>query len=55
MKTEIKHRSQDALMHALQTAFNDLTLEELSPVMSTEMARIEKLFGYEPYSWYRGV
>lgn len=69
-KTEIKQMAQDELMAAMQTAFNmildtssgsckeDTTIEEREMVMaeaSKQMERIEKLFGYTPSSWNRGV
>lgn len=54
-KKIVKERAQDELMHALQTAFNDQTLDSLRPEMSRQFARIEKLLGYKPFSWTRGV
>ena len=53
-KKAIKERAQDELMCALQTAFNEHTLNELRGEMDHQMTRIEKLFGYDPGSWIRG-
>ena len=61
-KTEIKQKAQDELMSAMQTAFvaylertwRQETSEDLVAEMSRQMARVEKLFGYELGSWQRG-
>lgn len=63
-KTEIKHKAQDELLHGMQTAFarmaDDISLsgEELDLLRieaDKQMSRVEKMFGYEPGSFYRGV
>lgn len=58
-KTEIKHKAQDEIMHAIGGRFTTLAdYEELTPelrdAMDAQMRRIEKLFGYDPGSWLRG-
>lgn len=56
-KTERKHEAQEHLMHGLRAAFamaDDID-DETRVEMSKQMARIEKLFGYEPFSSPRGV
>lgn len=55
-KTELKHDAQDILMAAMQAAFDNVPEEDaLYSVMSAQMARVEKLFGYDEYSFTRGV
>jgi hypothetical protein len=60
-KTEAKHKAQNDLMQAMQAAFNHIPenyseedAEILKEEASKQMARIEKMFGYEEYSWTRG-
>ena len=50
-----KEKAQEALLLSMQMAFcnEELTQEELK-LMSKQMARVEKLFGYVTYSWVRG-
>lgn len=66
VKVTAKHKAQEQLMRALQIAFvqhmdghstHGMTQREAEMVwqqMDKQMARIEKLFGYEPNSWNRG-
>ena len=58
-KTEIKQNAQDELMSAMQIAFTRATDEsasdDLVAQMSRQMARVEKLFGYDAFSWHRGT
>lgn len=55
VKNNIKQEAQDALLHGCATCFykEDMTEAERDEA-SKQMARIEKLFGYKPYSWLRG-
>lgn len=65
-KTEAKAEARDLLLQAVLVAFDraeDMWYKQDMPeaeraimrdVMSKEMARIESLFGYVPYSWTRG-
>lgn len=62
----IKILAQDELMTAMQTAFDNMVplekadsenfvdIETLQNEMSKQMARIERLFGYNANSWTRG-
>lgn len=54
-KTEVKHSAQDALMSAMQIAFDrgedDPAIRE---EMDKQFQRVEKLFGYVPGSFNRG-
>jgi len=54
---ENKEKAQDALMSAAQAAFESDDAEDSAvfKAMDKEFARIEKLFGYSPGSWTRGV
>ena len=55
---ELKEKAQDELMTGLQSAFDGLPDDaprELQLMMSDQMARVEKLFGYTPYSYGRGI
>lgn len=62
-KTELKHQAQDELMSAMQIAFcrlsdaldKDEDIEALHIAIDHQMARVETLFGYNKYSWARGV
>ena len=55
-KKQIKENAQNELTCAMQTAFCELLLSEADKAeMSKQMARVEKLFGYNPYSFTRGV
>jgi len=56
-KKEIKQQAQDALMSAAQAAFESDAAEDSAvfKAMDKEFARIEKMFGYSPGSWTRGV
>lgn len=59
-RTELKQTAQNELVSAMQVAFNSVTdSEEDSPALVEEMnkqfERVEKLFGYVPGSWNRGV
>ncbi len=57
-RTETKQKAQDELMSAMQIAFarahDEGTSDDLAAEMSSQMARVEKLFGYDPGSWRRG-
>ena len=52
---EIKQQSQDALLQSMTLAFyeTDMTDKQRS-VMSKQLERVEKLFGYTAGSWSRG-
>lgn len=68
VKVTPKQKAQEELISAMQIAFvrmseggradiDSMTDRENKAVweqMSKQMARVEKLFGYEPYSWPRG-
>jgi len=58
-RKEIKHEAQDRLLFGLSAAFSMAgeagASEEVLEEMSRQMARVEKLFGYEPYSGGRGI
>lgn len=62
MKKEYKLAARYELLRACGLAFvrledaglPDDEKENMRKVLSNEMARIEKLFGIEPYSTYRG-
>lgn len=66
-KKELRHKAQDELLSALGVAFarlNDEVEHEITTradadllraEMSKQMARVEKLFGVDPGSSYRGV
>ena len=49
-----KEQAQDLLMQSMQHAFDKATPAECE-VMSKQLERIEKLFGYEKNSWTRGA
>ena len=54
-KTEMKNQARVNLLHGLNIAFyGDNVDAEMFEVMSSEMERIEKLFGYVPGSSWRG-
>ena len=58
----VKFEAQDALMHAAQLAFDDLTRRQLNgshdsklrTALDQQFKRMEKLFGYVVGSWARG-
>ena len=61
-KKQLKEDAQDKLLAALPTAFYAIADDENIPEetkqvlykeLNNQMARIEKLFGYEPYTWGR--
>ena len=54
-KTERRQDAQKTILACIQGVFysEDLTQEERQE-LSKQMARIEKLFGYEANSWVRG-
>ena len=65
-RTQIKQNAQDELMHSIQSGFTRISesvpysycqsdAEAINTEMSRQMARAEKLFGFEPFSWHRGV
>jgi restriction endonuclease len=68
-KTEIKHKAQKHIMEAVQCSFDMMVsthggtfgtytqdeIEAINAEMDEQMKRIEKLFGYVPGSWQRGV
>ena len=56
-KKQIKETAQDALLSALQQAFESSAAEDeaVFAEMDKQFARIEKTFGYKPGSWTRGV
>ena len=57
-KRELKEQAQDELIAGLRASFSTLPDEapqELRNAMSDQFARIERLFGYEPYSNGRGA
>lgn len=56
-KTEMKQKAQRNLLLAMQTAFGDCydMTEEETAIASEQFARVEKLFGYEQYSFGRMV
>lgn len=62
-KKELKEEAQSRLLSAMSIAFNQvedtyLTREQkdaLSEMMDREMKRVEKMFGYDPGSFMRGV
>lgn len=57
-----KQTAQENLLSAMQAAFDRLDDEDMTDfdkaalrnTMSKQMARVEKLFGFEPYSFLRG-
>lgn len=65
-KTEIKEKAQEEIMYTIQMVFNRITenndmneyteeeMEKIKEAASKQMARIEKMFGYEENSWMRG-
>jgi len=62
-KAQVKEEAQRQLLSAMQNAFtviheeyNGYTPEQTKTIqdeMSKQMARVEKIFGYEEYSWDR--
>lgn len=58
-KTELKQAAQDKLLFGLRASFETLSPDEDTPemreAMSQQMARVERIFGYEPFSNGRGV
>ena len=55
-KRELKEKAQDELIACMCVAFfhlSDSASDEFRTVMSDQFARVEKLFGYEPYSHVR--
>ena len=63
-RTEIKQEVQTRILIAAQAAFDKLAddyegghqteYEEFRLIMSEQFARIEKMFGFDPYSFTRG-
>ena len=65
-KTEAKAEARDLLLQAVLVAFDraedswdrqdtpEAERAAMRDAMSKELARIESLFGYVPYSWTRG-
>ena len=65
-KTEAKTEARKLLLLEMISAFNraedswdrqdtpEAERAVMRDVMSKELARVESLFGYEPYSWARG-
>ncbi len=54
-RTETKQKAHYELICAMQIALADPKLPaEMVAEMHTQMARVEKLFGYAPHSWPRG-
>ena len=57
-----KQIAQENLLSAMQTAFDRLEYEAMTDfdraamkkTMSKQMARVEKLFGFDPHSFSRG-
>jgi hypothetical protein len=56
MKRALKQLAQDNLLFAMQIAFDRIADDEkeLREVMSNQMERVERLFGYKPGSFGRG-
>lgn len=62
-KTEMKHLAQDLLMLHGKGAFkriediglNEEEKKQVYSAMHEEFTRMEKLFGFDPGSWSRGV
>lgn len=62
-RKDIKIKAQDELLGGMRAAFHwvedsdldESLLEEIKEEMSKQMARVEKLFGVDPYSTSRGV
>ena len=57
LRREIKEQAQEYLMQAMQAAWNYAADAGAGAEVTVDrqMIRIEKLFGYEPGSWMRGV
>lgn len=57
-RTETKQKAQFELLSAMQIAFeiahDQHASDDLVAEMSSQMERVEKLFGYELGSWARG-
>ncbi len=61
-KKEIKEKAQGELLHGMQVAFSlideygvpENEVKALQTEMSRQMARVEKLFGFVPFSFTRG-
>lgn len=54
-RKETKQQAQAELLSAMQIAFAGTGDDDLRAEMSLQMARVEKLFGYDQYSWVRGI
>lgn len=58
-KTEIKTEAKERIMYKISAAFTTWGDEEITAEVGAEMdkqmRRIERLLGYEPGSWGRGV
>ena len=63
-KTATKQKAQDELLSAMGLAFqrvaddpsySDAERDNMLSVMSDQMARVERLFGVEQYSFARGI
>ena len=58
-RKETKQQAQAELMSTMQIAFAGIPKNpaeaDVTAEMSRQMERVEKLFGYEPGSWVRGV
>ncbi len=61
-KTKLKQEAQEDLLHFMIGAFHNINddskltdeqKKEKRECLSKQMARIEKLFGYKPYSCWR--
>ena len=50
----IKEQAQQNLLLGMQVAFEHSVDEKMRAEMSKQMARVEKMFGFEPYSFERG-
>lgn len=54
-KKDLKAMAQNEIMSAIQCAFSGPCIsDELRAAMDAQMARVEKLFGYEVGSYRRG-
>ena len=55
-RKQIKASAQNELLHGMQMAFSEPYLSDAIKIeMSHQMARVEKLLGYVPFSWVRGT
>ena len=62
-RKQLKEKAQQTIMEGIQTAFYDMNerhgmnekdTKKLYDMMSKQMARVEKIFKYDQYSWGRG-